>query len=806
MTRRNRFRFISIKGGPGSSPGTESLRTFLSGDHHSPIGASVFLPEDTTAGSETELQVTVAGKRADVDLPLTIEQSNYLANIMRRTAAGDTPRKIGAELNRFLNDNGRDMWENSWVRFPKASLNANALNTLRHDLLADKANTTGGDRSDAGKFGYCENGADFLRVPISYLVKLSLADILGSSNVHPLVYRTGTQLFDHFLSDNTSPETHSFHIVTGSPKKGPGTGLARETAKRFLLTQLLVMYANDKFQLSRNGQKAMIYFSPHPPVRQKRLNNCISDSFYRELFMSPCLSGWDRGEEKQVYMHLCHEALSRSQLNAVAKLHDAGIITSNLVVLPNTSNISLANNGIHVSLGSRTLTRLREDDSSGFGVPEEKCMGDLTIKVAEHFLPLFVKTYSAAPYRLDFADFHPERVLGFLPHELDYTHLRMLWRRWKAKADISFCRRPITPFGPPLLDAAISRLLRLKGDFIPDFRLIDYLVCLLSTEKSPALNGIPGNSEALKKDLSDLGVFDGRMSLYLPFKLREFDRVGFCGFEGRHYSLFPSIMTDMSAAIDLQNLITALAFRYIVAGDITHDHIPDSPFIESERRQIFFGAAIGIPTFFVRHDTDNRFLMAIVERTDNVRSSRRYPGYLRVHNTDYCLALVRLLKDEAADLVELFGMEDTIEDLEKRLKDPRTYSASARLTDGILGHLGTRSSLKMKADEFNSGAEDFYRNALRLQHISEGLDILEDDLRTLASTSSFHHNTIGRLLYGLIPSGQLFRYVHDTHESIMNETASIEELRRLVFAVLLTIRADRSSGEDREPTFRKTGT
>ncbi len=805
MTRRTTVRLMSTKKEPDSSAGTKSLRALLSsGDQdHSPF---VFSPDDTTAGSETELQAAVGGSKADVDLALSIEQSNYLADVMRRAAAGDTPRKIGAELNRFLNDSNRNIWENSWVRFPKAALNASALTTLRHDLLADKASAAGEPRSDADKFTFRLDGSDFLRVPISYLVKLSLADILGSNNVHPLVHRTGTRLLDHFLSDNTSPETHSFHIATGSQGKGPGRGLASETAKRFLLTQLLVMYANGKFELGKNGQKAILYFSPHPPVRQKKLNNCISDFFYRELFMSPCLSGWDRGEAKQDYMRLCHEVLSRSQLNAVAKLRDAGIITSNLVVLPTTSNISLANNGTHVSLGSTTLTRLRGCGSSGFDLGREKHVGDLVIKVAEHFLPLFVKTYSAAPYRLDFADFHPERVLGFLPHELDYTHLRMLWRRWKAKADISICRQPITPFGPPLLDAAISRLLHLKGDFIPDFRLIDYLVCLLSTERSPGLDGVPGNSEALKRDLADLGVFDDRMSLYLPFKLREFDNVGFCGFEGRHYSLFPSIMSDMTPAVDLQNLITALAFRYVLDGDVTHDHIPDSPFIESERRQIFFATAIGIPTFFIRHDTENRFLKAIVERTADVRSSRRYPGYLRVHNVAYCKCLVRLLKDEAADLVEAFGMEDAIADLEKRLEEPGSHTAAERLTGSILEHLGVRSPLKVSADEFNSAAEEFYRTSLRSQHVAEGLDVVEDNLRTLASPSSSHHNTIGRLLYGLIPSGEFFRYVHDIRESVMNETASIEELRRLIFAVLLTIRADMPSTEDLEPVFKETGT
>ena len=59
------------------------------------------------------------------------------------------------------------------------------------------------------------------------------------------------------------------------------------------------MYANEKLELASSGQKAMIYFSPHPPVRQKRLSACISDSFYRELFMSPCLSGWDRGRRNR---------------------------------------------------------------------------------------------------------------------------------------------------------------------------------------------------------------------------------------------------------------------------------------------------------------------------------------------------------------------------------------------------------------------------------------------------------------------------------------------------------------------------
>jgi hypothetical protein len=115
-------------------------------------------------------------------------------------------------------------------------------------------------------------------------------------------------MMSHFLNDNTSPEITSFHPVRSRESRGIGRQIARETLIRFMLTQLLV---------------------------QQRLNACISDAFYRHLFMSPCLSGWARGQEKYDYMHLCHQVLSRSQLNGIAKLKEAGIINSNLVVLMN---------------------------------------------------------------------------------------------------------------------------------------------------------------------------------------------------------------------------------------------------------------------------------------------------------------------------------------------------------------------------------------------------------------------------------------------------------------------------------------
>jgi hypothetical protein len=574
-----------------------------------------------------------------------------------------------------------------------------------------------------------------------------------------------------------------------------GRALAKETSKRFLLTQLLIMYANDSFGLRERGQEARVYFSPHPHMRQKQLNDCISDAFYRELFMSPCLSGWDRGEEKHRYMSLCHQVLSRSQMNAVSKLREAGIITRNLVVLPNISNISLANNGTHISLGSLKLSRRLADPQSGFTEAHEKYAGDLVIKMVEHFLPLFVGAYSATPYRLDFTDFHPEKALSFLPHELDFTHLRMIWRRWKKKAKFKAFGQPITPFGIDLLDRAISAIFRLKGDFVPDFRLIDYFVALMSTDRSPALDGTIGSGQRLKKDLAELGVFDTKMALYLLYRLRKQSIMGYSGFEGRYYSLFHSLEEDMGPATDLQTLLNALAFKYIAEGKLTHAHIPDEPFIESERRQIFFGTAIGVPTFYVRKDTGNLFLRRIVERTNKVRSSRRYPGYLRVYNLEYRKALARILKKDASDIIEMLHMEGAIKDLIMRLEYPEEHSAFGKLTGEVLRDMNGRAPMKHQAKDFNRGAERCYRGALRKSHMREAFRFLEEDVRNLHALSNGSSGYRESLLF-VFRDRSSMEFLQGVQEDVLEERASLDALRQLINLVLVTIHHDTRAADE----------
>jgi hypothetical protein len=754
-----------------------------------------FSSNDITAGCENELQAVVQGSRSQVDLAHMIEGSNYFQNIVKRAAAGESPRRLITRLEEFLRRDNSTVWENSWVRIPEWKLTPSTSKLFYKDLEADKGLPDGKQRSDMSRFFVEHRGEKHLRVPVSYLLKLSLAQAISSGSLIPDDLKSfGTDLLSHFLNDNSSPEIFSFYVVSLTPETEMGRGIAKEMSLRYLLTQLLVQFANESFSLKSGGQYVSVYFSPHPPVRQKLLNGLISDSFYRELFMNPCLSGWNRGEEKLRYMYLCHEVMSRSQLNAIFRLKDAGIIPGNMVMLPSTSNISLANNGTHLSIGSRMLSDRLRQGTPGFGPAEEKYLGDLVIKIVEHFLPLFVGTYSAAPYRMDFWDFHPEKALGVLPHELKSIHLRMLWRRWKEKARLSVFGQTITPSGYLLFDKSISFALGLKGDFIPDFRLIDYLVALQSTDQSPALDGTLFNQDRLKRDLAQLGVFDESMSLYLLYKQRAESVMGFSGFEGRHFSLFESVTHDFSEAAALQALLTALAYKYIADGTVTHEDIPDNPLTESERRQFLFTAAIGVKTCNVREASPNRFLMKILANTQKSRASRRHPGYLHIHLQDYLQALIQTLKKDASDLIESFNLSETMAKLQLRVKYPDKHAASGKLTAGILKEVGAKSPLTLSGEEFNLAAEKYYRETLRKKQMEEAISLLEEDLLEIdldQPKDAEYRKSATRI----IGSEKSSRFLGALKTGLLSETIGEEALAKCIGLLLLSIKREREQAE-----------
>jgi hypothetical protein len=636
-------------------------------------------------------------------------------------------------------------------------------------------------RADSVKFTFEQDGETWLRIPISYALKLALADLSGTQPHMPEKMRLeAKRLQRHFSNDNTSPETTSFHVVAPREQALIGEAVARESARRFLFTSLLMSWANLRFGLLESGQRALVYHAPHPPVRQTELSSCISDSFYRELYVSPCLSGWDDGEQKADYMHLCHQVLSRSQLNSVAKLREAGIISNNLIVLPSLSNVSLANNGIHITMGSRALTKAIALGAEPEALREEKRLGDLAIKIFEHLMVLFVGTYSAAPYRIDFAEFHPEKLLSFLPHELDFTHLRLMWREWKEKAEMRMLGRAVTPYGPHGLDSFRAKVFGLRGDLVPDYRLINYPVAWLATEQASALDGEPGNVARLVSELDELGIVDRRLSFYMPLRLREFGKMGFSGFEGRYYSLFPTYHRDMAAATDLQQLLLMIAYQLALDGTVNASDIPDDPTSESERRQPFFFAAAGLPAFYVHKKSRNELLKKIMKHCKSTRSSWRHPDYLRVPIRDYRDALLAWLTENAPEAVAQADV--TIMELRFRLAD-KNLQAHERIVSDVMKEAGSHDPMKLSAREFNRLAEQHYRETLRRANLREACEQLRQDALELSKCE--HPDTGVMVRYGVRVQDPV-RFLDSVGDRLVADDLTAQEVAT-VLNLLLTL-------------------
>lgn len=356
----------------------------------------------------------------------------------------------------------------------------------------------------------------------------------------------------------------------------------------------------------------------------------------------------------------------------------------------------------------------------------------------------------------------------------------------EEKASLNLFGHSITPFGPEILDRTLSRIFRLKGDFLHDFRLVDYLTTLMSTYQSPALDGTIGNDTRLKQDLADMGVFHTSMSSYLLYKLRQFETMGFSGFEGRYYSQFPSLADDMAPAVNLQNLVSALAYKYMLTGRFIHKNIPDDPTIESERRQIFFGSALGIPTFYVWKRTKNRFLRRILKKTERIRSSRRYKGYYRVYNQEYRMGLIRVLREDGADLIENLGMDAPLRNLEYRLQHPETQ-ASGTLTAGILQKAGAKTPFRLNKEEFNTAAERYYRDDLRQSYLHEGMRFFLKDCETVDAFGCLPEKFCHTGLHQLLGGANIVEYVRRIEDDLVKEKLPLAELQRTGHLLLLVI-------------------
>ena len=142
-------------------------------------------------------------------------------------------------------------------------------------------------------------------------------------------------------------------------------------------------------------------------------------------------------------------------------------------------------------------------------------------------------------------------------------------------------------------------------------------------------------------------------------------------------------------------------------------------------------------------------------------------------------------------------MAETIADLERRIEDPERYSASGKLTRGVLEKAKAVSPMKMEAREFNKAAEDFYREDLRKTHMLEGLQCLEEDLRWIAATACLEKQTLRDVMKSAAKDRSAADFVRDGQPEVLAETATPGLLRKLIALLIVTVAFDRRQGEQK---------
>jgi hypothetical protein len=156
---------------------------------------------------------------------------------------------------------------------------------------------------------------------------------------------------------------------------------------------------------------------------------------------------------------------------------------------------------------------------------------------------------------------------------------------------------------------------------------------------------------------------------------------------------------------------------------------------------------------------------------------------------EYCRALVQLLLEEAADLIEAGNLTGQMEELMMRLEQPERHSAAGRLTRGILDTVNAKSPMSLSAGEFNRGAEKFYRETLRQRHILEAFGFLEEDCLK-ADQAADLDDSLRSALQAILGGKSALAFIIASKREVLEERAPLAVLKQIINLLLVTIHQD----------------
>jgi hypothetical protein len=240
--------------------------------------------------------------------------------------------------------------------------------------------------------------------------------------------------------------------------------------------------------------------------------------------------------------------------------------------------------------------------------------------------------------------------------------------------------------------------------------------------------------------------------------------------------------------VQLQTLVSALAYHYILGGHVEHAHIPDTRAVESERRQVMFATAMGLDHFYVRRNTGNAFLHDVLQHTQKTRPSRRYRNHLKVEIADYRVALLKKMRADAPALIAVHDADGVLNDAFERITEPGR-SAADRLTQGILAEAGACTPRQLSAAEFNGAAENYYRGTLRDGMMGEALAWFAEDLHALENANDLEAAQRQALRHCAVHPAPS-EFLRGVAPGVLRSTLPQRELHKLISLLLISIDYD----------------
>ena len=166
----------------------------------------------------------------------------------------------------------------------------------------------------------------------------------------------------------------------------------------------------------------------------------------------------------------------------------------------------------------------------------------------------------------------------------------------------------------------------------------------------------------------------------------------------------------------------------------------------------------------------------------------RYPGFLKIPVGEYQRALVQILRKDAEDIIEMHGLQATLDDLERRVTQPQEYSTAGRMRGDILAELNAAHPLDVSGTEFNQATERYYRERLLAHHLHDALDFLQQDAMEMDSGrfNSDLNEGLGRILKGR----SALAYVRASSAGLISGDLDLADITRLLQLQLSAIQND----------------